>query len=41
MIRRNLILQKLIDDMQLTLVSVERYNPDTDTIHQPSKTEKQ
>ncbi len=41
MIRRNPILQKLIDDLQCTLVSVERYNPDTDTIHKPSKTEKQ
>ena len=41
MIRNNPMLQKLIDDLQLTLVSVERYNPDTDTIHQPSKTEKQ
>ena len=41
MIRSNPMLQKLIDDLQLTLVSVERYNPDTDTIHQPSKTEKQ
>jgi hypothetical protein len=41
MIRRNPILQTLIDELQLTLVSVERYNPDTDTIHKPSKTEKQ
>ena len=41
MIRRNPILQKLIDDLQLTLVSVERYNPDTDTIHQPTNSEKQ
>ena len=41
MIKNNPMLQKLIDDLQLTLVSVERYNPDTDTIHQPSKTEKQ
>lgn len=41
MIRRNPILQKLIDDLQLTLVSVERYNPDTDAIHKLSKTEKQ
>ncbi|WP_289873713.1 DUF6371 domain-containing protein, partial [uncultured Duncaniella sp.] len=40
MIRRNPILQKLIDDLQLTLVSVERYNPDTNTIHKPSKTDK-
>ena len=41
MIRRNPMLQKLIDDLQLTLVSVERYNPDTDTINKPSNTEKQ
>lgn len=41
MIRKNPMLQKLIDELQLTLVSVEQYNPDTDTIHQPSKTEKQ
>lgn len=41
MIRRNPMLQKLIDDLQLTLVSVERYNPDTDAIHKLSKTEKQ
>ena len=41
MIRRNPILQKLIDDLQLTLVSVERYDPDTDAIHKPSNTEKQ
>ena len=40
MIRRNPILQKLIDDLQCTLVSVERYNPDTDAILKPSKTEK-
>ena len=40
MIRCNPILQKLMDDLQLTLVSVERYNPDTDTIHKPSKTDK-
>ena len=40
MIRRNPILQTLIDELQLTLVSVERYNPDTDTIHKPSKTDK-
>ena len=39
--RRNPILQKLIDDLQLTLVSVERYNPDTDAINKTSKTEKQ
>lgn len=41
MIRRNPMLQKLIDDLQLTLVSVEMYDPDTDAIHKPSKTEKQ
>lgn len=41
MIRRNPMLQKFIDDLQLTLVSVERYNPDTDTIHKPTKSEKQ
>ena len=41
MIRRNPILQKLIDDLQLTLVSVERYNPDTDAINKTSNTEKQ
>lgn len=41
MIRRNPILQKLIDDLQLTLVSVERYNLDTDTIHKTTNTEKQ
>ena len=41
MVHRNPILQKLIDDLQCTLVSVERYNPDTDAIHKPSKTEKQ
>ena len=41
MIRRNPILQTLIDELQLTLVSVERYNPDTYAIHKPSKTEKQ
>ena len=41
MIRRNPMLQKLIDDLQLTLVSVERYNPDTDTIHKTTNTEKQ
>ncbi len=41
MIRRNPILQKLIDDLQCTLVSVERYNPDIDAIHKPTKTEKQ
>ncbi len=40
MIRKNPILQKLMDDLRLTLVSVERYNPDTDTIHKPSKTDK-
>lgn len=41
MIRRNPMLQKLIDDLQLTLVSVERYNPDTDAINKTSNTEKQ
>lgn len=41
MIHRNPILQKLIDDLQLTLVSVERYNPDTDAIDKTSNTEKQ
>lgn len=41
MIRKNPTLQKLIDDLQLTLVSVERYDPDTDTSHKLSKTEKQ
>lgn len=41
MIRRNPMLQKFIDDLQLTLVSVERYNPDTDTINKTSNTEKQ
>lgn len=41
MIRRNPMLQKFIDDLQLTLVSVERYNPDTDAINKPSNTEKQ
>lgn len=41
MICRNPILQKLIDDLQLTLVSVERYNPDTDTIHKTTNSEKQ
>lgn len=40
-IRRNPYLQTLIDELQLTLVSVERYNPETDAIHKPSKTEKQ
>ncbi len=40
MIRRNPILQKLIDELQLTLVSVEQYNPDTDATHKPSKIEK-
>ncbi|MDE5983197.1 MAG: hypothetical protein K2G92_08825, partial [Duncaniella sp.] len=39
--RRNPILQKLIDDLQCTLVSVERYNPDTDAIHKPSTPTKQ
>lgn len=41
MIRKNPTLRKLIDDLQLTLVSVERYEPDTDAIHKPSNTEKQ
>ena len=41
MIRKNPMLQKLIEDLQLTLVSVEMYDPDTDAIHKPSKTEKQ
>lgn len=41
MIRSNPMLQKLIDDLQLTLVSVERYNPDTDAINKTSNTEKQ
>ena len=41
MIRRNPILQKLIDDLQLTLVSVERYNPDTDAINKTSTPPKQ
>lgn len=41
MIRKNPMLQKLIDDLQLTLVSVERYNPDTDAIHKPTNSEKQ
>ena len=41
MIRKNPMLQKFIDDLQLTLVSVERYEPDTDAIHKPSNTEKQ
>ncbi len=35
MIRRNPMLQKLIDDLQLTLVSVERYNPDIDVFTEP------
>lgn len=39
--RRNPMLQKFIDNLQLTLVSVERYNPDADTIHKPSNSEKQ
>ena len=41
MIRRNPTLQKLINDLQLTLVSVERYAPDTDATNKISKTEKQ
>ena len=40
MIRRNPYLQTLIDELQLTLISVERYNPDTDTFPKSSKTEK-
>ena len=40
MIRRNPYLQTLIDELQLTLVSVERYNPDTDTYPKSPKTEK-
>ena len=40
MIRRNPYLQTLIDELRLTLVSVERYNPDTDTFPKSSKTEK-
>lgn len=40
MIRRNPYLQTLIDELQLTLVSVERYNPTTDVINKSSKTEK-
>ena len=40
MIRRNPYLQTLIDELQLTLVSVERYNPDIDAIHKSSKTTK-
>lgn len=40
MIRRNLYLQTLIDELQLSLVSVERYNPTTDVINKFSKTEK-
>lgn len=41
MIRRNPMLQKLIDDLQLTLVSVERYKPDTDAINKTSIPSKQ
>ena len=41
MIRKNPMLQKLIDDLQLTLVSVERYNPDTDAINKTSTPPKQ
>ena len=40
-IRKNPMLQKLIDDLQLTLVSVERYNPDTDAINKTSTPPKQ
>lgn len=40
MIRRNPYLQTLIDELQLTLVSVERYNPHTDVINKSPKTEK-
>ncbi|WP_304632671.1 DUF6371 domain-containing protein, partial [uncultured Muribaculum sp.] len=36
MIRKNPILQKLIDDLQCTLVSVERYNPEADAILKPT-----
>ena len=39
MIRHNPMLQKLIDELQCTLVSVERYNPRSDTINNPSKSE--
>ena len=41
MIRKNTMLQKLIDDLQLTLVSVERYDPDTDAINKTSTPSKQ
>ncbi len=41
MIRKNPMLQKLIDDLQLTLVSVERYTPDTDAINKTSTPSKQ
>ena len=41
MIRKNPMLQKLIDDLQLTLVSVERYNPDTEAINKISTPSKQ
>lgn len=39
MIRHNPMLQKLIDELHCTLVSVERSNPRTDTINNPSKYE--
>ncbi|MDE7346293.1 MAG: hypothetical protein K2N48_06095 [Muribaculaceae bacterium] len=39
MIRHNPMLQKLIDELQCNLVSVERYNQITDTINNPSKSE--
>lgn len=41
MIRKNPMLQKLIDDLQLTLVSVERSDPDTDAINKTSTPSKQ
>lgn len=41
MIRKNPMLQKLIDDLQLTLVSVERSDPDTDAINKTSIPSKQ
>lgn len=41
MIRRNPMLQKLINDLQLTLVSVKRYDPDTDAINKTSTPPKQ
>ena len=39
MIRHNPMLQQLIDELQCTLVSVERYNPRTDTNYNSSKSE--